>query len=61
MRCLYFLCVALLLTLVHSAIEFSFASITALEHASPAFYERLVTIDGVSALAFLLVSTISAQ
>lgn len=61
MRCLRFLCVALLLTLVYSAVEFTFAGVAALEHASPAFYERLVTIDCVHALTLLLISTISTQ
>lgn len=52
---------ALFLTLVYSAVEFTFAGVAALEHASPSFYKRLVTIDCVRALTFLLISTISTQ
>ena len=61
MRCLYFLCVALLLTLVHSTVELAFAKIPALEHARPAFHNRFVAFDNVRSLALFLITAISTK
>lgn len=61
MRCLRFLFVALLLTLVYSAVEPTLAGVGTLEHASPAFHYGLIAVNGVRPLALLLVSTVGAQ
>jgi hypothetical protein len=53
--------VALLLALVHPAVELALAEVPALEHACPAFYHRLVAFDDVRSMAFSLIAAVSAE
>ena len=53
--------VAFLLALVYPTVKLTLAEISALEHARPAFHDRLVTFNGVRSMAFLLVTTIGAD
>jgi hypothetical protein len=61
MRWLRLLCVTLLLALVYTTIEFPLACIPALEHARPAFHNRLIALNSMRPLTFNLVSTIGAK
>ena len=61
MRCLCLLRVTLLLALMHSTIELALTEIATLEHAHPAFHNRLITFNGVHAVAFFLIAAISAK
>jgi hypothetical protein len=61
MRCLRLLRVTLLLTLVYTTIELPLACIPTLEHARPAFNDRLIAFNSVRSLTLYFVSTIGAK